>query len=141
MRHHPSQGPRFNSHGDSSDRLLSRELQWARREGHPFQACLPTRRPRRLCAGEARSERTRETIEIGPDQHVHDAYAEFINHSFTPNLEVRGREVIAITAIAVGDELSFGYLENESSIVVPFICHETGRRVGASRCEDAPVEG
>ena len=86
--------------------------------------------------GEAGPERTRKTIEIAPDEHVFDAYAEFINHSFTPNLEVRGREMIAIAEIAVGDELTFDYLKNESSIAAPFDCHETGRPVDSQGCGD-----
>ena len=93
-----------------------------------------------LVRGEARSERTRETIEIGPDQHVYDPYAEFINHSFTPNLEVRGREMIAVEDISAGDELTFDYLKNESSIAAPFTCHETGRTVDSQGCAEVPGE-
>lgn len=89
-----------------------------------------------LVRGEAQDTRTRETIEIAPGQHVYDPYAEFINHSFSPNLEVRGREMIAIVEIAVGDELTFDYLKNESSISAPFVCHETGRPVDSEACGD-----
>ena len=90
-----------------------------------------------LVRGEVQGERTRMTIEIGPGAHVYDAYAECINHSFTPNLEVRGREMIAIVEIAAGDELTFDYLKNESEIASPFVCHETGKPVDSDGCGDA----
>ena len=79
--------------------------------------------------GDAQNERTRESIEVGPGQHVEDAYALYLNHSFSPNLEVRGRAMVALKAIAVGDELTFDYLANESAISSPFTCYDTGRRV------------
>lgn len=83
--------------------------------------------------GEATGRRSRDSIEVAPDQHVEDAYALFVNHSFTPNLELRGREMMAREGIAPGDELTFNYLENESAIAAPFVCHDTGRAVGAAR--------
>lgn len=93
-----------------------------------------------LVRGEAQVERTRMTIEVGEDQHVYDPYAECINHSFEPNLKVRGREMIAIAEIAAGDELTFDYLKNESAIAAPFECHDTGRRVDSEGCEDGTDE-
>ena len=93
-----------------------------------------------LVRGKAQRERTRMTIEVGPGEHVYDAYAEFINHSFTPNLEVRGREMVAIVEIASGDELTFDYLKNESEIAAPFVCHETGQAVDSQGCGDVPVD-
>ena len=84
--------------------------------------------------GEAQRERTRRTIEVGADQHVCDPHAEFINHSFTPNLELRGREMLALTEIAPGDELTFDYLQNESAIAEPFESHDTGQRVDSDGC-------
>jgi len=94
-----------------------------------------------LVRGEARSERTRRTIQVGPGQHIHDPCAEFINHSFTPNLEVRGRRLVAIMEIAEGDELTFNYLSSESAIAAPFLCHETGRRVDSETCRDEVEDG
>jgi len=80
------------------------------------------------------AERTRYTFEIGPDEHLEDGYAQYINHSFQPNIEVRGRELVALTAIEVGDEITFDYLANESAIASPFVCYETGRRVDTDGC-------
>ncbi len=82
-----------------------------------------------IVQGGAGTRRTRESIEVGPDQHVEDPYALFINHSFSPNLKVRGRELVAIASISPGDELTFNYLASESAIAAPFVCHETGRAV------------
>ena len=93
-----------------------------------------------LVRGEARRERTRRTIEVGPDQHVHDPYAEFINHSFAPNLVVHGRRLVATTDISTGDEVTFDYLNSESAIADPFHCHDTGRRVDSEGCREAPDE-
>ena len=93
-----------------------------------------------LVRGEARRERTRHTIEVGRDQHVHDPYAEFINHSFSPNLAVHGRRLIAITDISTGDEVTFDYLRSESAIADPFHCHDTGRRVDSKGCQKGPGE-
>ena len=90
--------------------------------------------------GEVQGERTRMTIEIGPGEHVYDSYAESINHSFSPNLEVRGREMVAILDIAVGDELTFDYLKSETEIAAPFGCNKTGRSVCSERGGDRPGE-
>jgi hypothetical protein len=94
-----------------------------------------------LIRGEATTERTRRTIQIGSGQHVLDSHAEFINHSFTPNVEVRGRQMIAIMEISEGDELTFNYLKTESAIAAPFVCHETGQRVDSECCRDAVERG
>ena len=86
--------------------------------------------------GDPRATRTRDSIEVGPGQHVEDEYALFINHSFTPNLRVRGRELVAIAEIQEGDEITFNYLESESEIAAPFTCHETGQAVHSEHCRD-----
>lgn len=79
--------------------------------------------------GEATPERTRHTIEVAPGEHVYDAYARFINHSFTPNLRLEGRDMFALQDIAIGVELTFNYLDTESEISAPFVCHDTGKPV------------
>lgn len=87
-----------------------------------------------LVQGPATTVRSRESIEVGPDQHVADPYAVFINHSFTPNLEVRGRALVALVPIAPGDELTFNYLHSESAIAAPFVCHQSGQKVATAAC-------
>ena len=95
---------------------------------HPFRAGEVVYRVR----GDAKPERTRESIEVGPGEHVEDGYALYINHSFTPNLRVEGRALVAVAEIAEGDELTFNYLESESEIAAPFVCHETGKPVNST---------
>jgi len=87
-----------------------------------------------LVQGAPSPKRTRETIQVAPDQHVEDPCALFINHSFTSNLDVRGRELVALTHIAEGDELTFNYLASESGIAAPFVCHDTGQPVNSQGC-------
>ncbi|MEC9054658.1 MAG: SET domain-containing protein-lysine N-methyltransferase [Verrucomicrobiota bacterium] len=84
--------------------------------------------------GEASTTRTRESIEVGKGQHVEDAYALYLNHSFAPNLRLEGRRMYALDNIAEGEELTFNYLETESEIASPFVCHDTGRTVDSGAC-------
>ncbi|HJM62232.1 MAG: SET domain-containing protein [Roseibacillus sp.] len=84
--------------------------------------------------GEATPKRTRDSIEVGPDQHVNDAYALYLNHSFTPNLRLEERRMFALRDITVGEELTFNYLDTESGIASPFVCHDTGRPVDSKAC-------
>ncbi|MAT46766.1 MAG: hypothetical protein CMO35_04960 [Verrucomicrobiaceae bacterium] len=85
--------------------------------------------------GEASKTRTRESIEVGPGQHVEDAYALYLNHSFAPNLRLEGRHIYALNRIEEGEELTFDYLETESEIASPFVCHDTGRTVDSEACK------
>lgn len=85
--------------------------------------------------GEPSPDRTRDSIEVGPDQHVEDAYALYLNHSFTPNLRLEERRMFALRDITVGEELTFNYLETESEIAAPFVCHDTGRPVDSNTCD------
>lgn len=84
--------------------------------------------------GQITPERTRSSIEVGPGKHVEDASAQYINHSFAPNLRLEGRRMFALRDIDVGEELTFNYLETESEIAAPFVCHETGRPVDSNAC-------
>ena len=84
--------------------------------------------------GKAAPERTRDSIEVGPGQHVEDPYALYINHSFSPNLRLEKRRMSALRNITEGEELTFNYLETESEIASPFICHDTGQSVDSDAC-------
>jgi hypothetical protein len=85
--------------------------------------------------GEATAERCRSSIEIAPGEHVVDPYAQYVNHSFAPNLRLEGRQMFALRDIAIGDELTFNYLETESEIAAPFVCHDTGKPVDSDACD------
>lgn len=79
--------------------------------------------------------RTRESIEISHDCHIHDPVCEFINHSFFPNIKIQNKKIVAIANIAKNDEVKFDYTGNESEIAHPFLCHETGKPVNSSVCK------
>ena len=89
--------------------------------------------------GEPSGTRTRESIEIALNQHVVDYYAVYLNHSFSPNLCLKGRQFFAVREIEPGEELTFNYLETESAIASPFTCYATGRNVN-SQARGASVE-
>lgn len=63
---------------------------------------------------------TRESIYIGNGEHIYDEYGIFMNHSFTPNTEINGRNIIALENILSGDEITFDYNSNEINMAAPF---------------------
>ena len=88
--------------------------------------------------GEPSATRTRESIEIAPEQHVVDDYAVCLNHSFNPNLRLEGRQFFALREIEEGEELTFNYLATETEIASPFMCYATGRSVSSQDREIPP---
>lgn len=74
----------------------------------------------RVLVGEVYNEPTRDTIHIGNDKHIYDAYGIYINHSFTPNISIVGNRMIAISDIGPDDELTFNYNESELPMAAPF---------------------
>lgn len=80
--------------------------------------------------GDVLSTPTRTTIQIAPNTHVDvDAPGKYINHSCNANCFVRKRELIAINDIAIGDEITFNYQENEDELAHPFICKDCGKMI------------
>ena len=74
----------------------------------------------RVLKGKLFSHPTRETIHIGDNQHIYDKYGIFINHSFSPNVEIVGTSVIALVDIEIGDEIMFNYNNSEVNMCSPF---------------------
>tara|TARA_R110002072_G_scaffold25443_6_gene85076 strand:+ start:5138 stop:5668 length:531 start_codon:yes stop_codon:yes gene_type:complete len=84
---------------------------------------------------------TRFSVQVGPNEHVDPPSGaaleeligehtwRYMNHSCQPNAAFRGRTLIAVRAIAVGDEVSFHYAATEYEMAEPFTCH-----CGASTC-------
>lgn len=70
--------------------------------------------------------RSRETIEIGPNEHIYDGYGAYMNHSSNPSVKIEGRNVVAIRDIKADEEINFDYRKNESAISYPFVDRETG---------------
>ncbi|BBZ64207.1 hypothetical protein MMON_55080 [Mycolicibacterium monacense] len=56
----------------------------------------------------------------------------FTNHSCEPNAVVRGRHLVSLTAIEVGDEVTFNYNTTEYVLAEPFVCN-----CGSPRCVGA----
>ena len=91
--------------------------------------------------GEQRAEPNQWSVQIGPATHVVvpdevdlesqlDRYPwRFMNHSCDPNTRIDGRGVIAVRAIAPGDEVTFNYNTTEWDMAVPFEC-----RCGSAHC-------
>ena len=73
-----------------------------------------------VLSGETFSSPTRETIHIGKDVHIYDEFGIFINHSFTSNIYINGRNVTALRDIEIGEELAFNYNDNEINMASPF---------------------
>jgi len=84
--------------------------------------------------GELVSAPCRYSVQVGPDEHIappaalirpdgNDAYLwRFLNHSCNPNAIIVRRVLIAIRAIAAGEEITFDYNTNEYAMASPFNC-------------------
>ena len=70
--------------------------------------------------GEIFSQPTRESIHIGDNKHIYDQYGIFINHSFTPNIHIDGKNVVALQDIESNTELAFNYNDTEINMAAPF---------------------
>jgi hypothetical protein len=90
--------------------------------------------------GKVMARPNRYSIQIGRGRHLMpDGSAcvwQFLNHSCEPNAAVVGRKLVAIRAIAAGDEVTFNYNCNEYDMDAPFRCrcgHCDGVRVRGYR--------
>ena len=73
-----------------------------------------------ILSGEIFDKPTRETIHIGNNQHIYDKYGIYINHSFHPNIVVKGTHLIALYDINIGEEILFNYNDTEINMANPF---------------------
>lgn len=73
--------------------------------------------------------RTRTSIQVGTDHHVEHPIGQYINHSCTPNTEIRNRKVIAAYTIHAGEEITFNYICSEDELSHPFYCSKCGKHV------------
>ena len=74
-----------------------------------------------VLSGKEYDHPTRETIYIGDGKHIDDKFGQYINHSFTPNVWINNRNVIALVDIMIDDEITFNYNDNEIDMAQPFI--------------------
>jgi|TARA_B100000282_G_C31434808_1_gene355177 hypothetical protein len=70
--------------------------------------------------GELLDSPTRESIHVGKNKHILDKFGIFMNHSFNPNTEIQGYNVVAIKDINPGDEITFDYNVSEVNMASPF---------------------
>ncbi|MDB4352171.1 hypothetical protein OAA60_01950 [Porticoccaceae bacterium] len=73
-----------------------------------------------VLSGNIYSEPSRETIYIGNNQHIYDEYGIFINHSFTPNIVINNKNVVALVNISANEEVAFNYNDSEPKMAAPF---------------------
>lgn len=81
----------------------------------------------RMSSLDIREVSTRTSIRVGPRQHVEDPVGAFINHSCSPTCKVDGLEIIALSNLPAGAEITFDYSANEGSLASPFTCLECGQ--------------
>ena len=75
-----------------------------------------------------------EPCELPTDQQYFDDYLwPFLNHGFTPNSMMVGRQLVATTDIEAGTEITFNYNANEWDMATPFRCNQTGRMVAGHK--------
>ncbi len=84
--------------------------------------------------GEVADRPDRYSVQIGTGEHVtagrigeSDGSSgrhpwRFLNHSCRPNALLRGRRLVALRDIAVGDDVTFDYETNEYEMAEPFFC-------------------
>ena len=70
--------------------------------------------------GELLDSPTRESIHVGKNKHIIDKFGIFMNHSFNPNTEIQGYNIVAIKDINPGDEITFDYNVSEVNMASPF---------------------
>jgi len=73
---------------------------------------------------------TRTSIEIHKSFHVEDQVGRYINHDCNPTCEIQGYKVVAIRNMLAGEEVTFNYAENETTIASPFDCRCCGNLIG-----------
>lgn len=73
-----------------------------------------------VLVGSIDNKPTRESIYIGNGEHIYDEYGIFMNHSFSPNTKIIGRNIVALENINPGDEITFDYNSNEINMAAPF---------------------
>ena len=86
-----------------------------------------------MLAGEVVDVPDRYSVQVGRNDHLRpqpalppgadDIYLwRYLNHSCNPNTQVIGRTLVALAAIAPGDELTFDYNCTEYEMATPFEC-------------------
>ena len=74
---------------------------------------------------------TRTSIEIGKNKHIEDPIGAHINHNCTPNTKVQNKtqSFVSLRNIKKGEEITFDYNKNETTMASPFSCHCCGKEI------------
>ena len=86
----------------------------------------------RLSDSVFRDSPSRTSIRIGEGRHAEHPVGIFINHSCQPSCQVVGDEIVALSDLASGDEITFDYTANEETLASPFTCLECGKQLTGS---------
>ena len=78
-------------------------------------------------AKQVMSEPSYLTVQVGIDKHImlHPEHLQYINHSCDPNVffDTHAMQIVALRAIAEGDEMTFFYPSTEWDMAQPFYCY------------------
>ncbi|WP_190093882.1 SET domain-containing protein-lysine N-methyltransferase [Streptomyces melanogenes] len=66
---------------------------------------------------------------VGQEEIMDVYFWRFMNHSCSPNTRIVGRQVLAVTDIGAGEEITFHYATTEFALAEPFDC-----RCGSQNC-------
>lgn len=83
-----------------------------------------------ILKGTIEDKPSRHSIQVSMRKHCLDPIGIHINHSFNPSCEIEGKTVKALRDIKPGDQITFDYTKNETTIASPFIDLDTGEWVG-----------
>ena len=72
---------------------------------------------------------SRTTIEMSDNKHIDDEFGIYMNHSFEPNCIIKDECIVSLKLIKKGDELTFDYSQNETTMSCPFIDNKTKKEV------------
>jgi hypothetical protein len=92
--------------------------------------CKPGLLVHELSREETTDTPTRTSIEICKNLHVEDRIGIYMNHDCNPTCNIQGYKVIALKNMLAGDEVTFDYEENETTISSPFVCRCCGKLIG-----------
>ena len=69
---------------------------------------------------ESKKEQTDFIGQAVNNEHIYDEYGIFINHSFSPNIVIKNKNVVALYDIKADEEVAFNYNDSEPKMAAPF---------------------
>ena len=93
------------------------------------RACIKGTVVRKFSDNEVVSEPTRTSIQVAEGIHVEDIIGRYVNHACRPSCEISDAKIVALKDLNEGEEITFDYNENESTMATPFKCKCCGKRI------------